>query len=260
MQEGNYKNVFRQDPVEPRMWSITTEPQFAIGQRAIFLHTDSGNVLWDCVTWLDQETVDWINEKGGLRAIVISHPHFYTTHLDWAKAFGCKIYVAKLDEEWLSRPDKDGHRVLLTDTDTEIWPGGPRALIVGGHFPGSMVLLWNKMIFVADTLMAVPVSPLKTISVAHADFLQSALNPNGRTPGTTSYVFMYSYPNMLPLPPDTLLSMWNVLKTVDFESSHGAFPNRDVRDKIAKARVLESMQIQVRNEGYRDHEIFATKL
>lgn len=71
---------------------------------------------------------------------------------------------------------------------------------------------------------------------------------------------MYSYPNMLPLPPDTLLSMWNVLKTIDFESSHGAFPGRDVRDKNAKARVLESMQIQARNEGYREHEIFSTKL
>lgn len=138
MQERNYKNIFREDPVEPRVWTITTEPQFAIGQRAFFIETESGNILWDCVTWLDQDTVDWINEKGGLKAIVVSHPHFYSTHLDWAEAFGCKVYVAKLDEEWLGRPDKHGDRVLLTETDTEIWAAGPRALIVGGHFPGSM--------------------------------------------------------------------------------------------------------------------------
>ena len=162
MQEGGYKNVFQQDSVEPRLWRMVTEPSFAIGQHAIFLQTDGGNVLWDCVTWLDQETIDWINEKGGLKAIVISHPHFYTSHLDWAEVFGCKVFVAKPDEEWLSRSDKDGDRVLLTETNTEIWPGGPRALIVGGHFPGSMILLWNKMIFVADTIMAVPVGPLLT--------------------------------------------------------------------------------------------------
>ena len=160
MQKEGCKNVFWQDTIEPRIWRIVTEPSFAIGQHAMFVQTDSGNVLWDCVTWLDQETINWINEKGGLKAIVISHPHFYTTHLDWAKAFGCKVFVAKADEEWLNRADKDGDRVLLTETNTEIWPGGPRALIVGGHFPGSMILLWNKMIFVADTIMAVPVGPI----------------------------------------------------------------------------------------------------
>ncbi len=71
---------------------------------------------------------------------------------------------------------------------------------------------------------------------------------------------MYSYPNMLPLPPDTLLSMWNVLKLAEFESTHGLFAGRDVRDKNAKARVLESMQIQARYEGYRDHQILTMKL
>lgn len=47
---------------------------------------------------------------------------------------------------------------------------------------------------------------------------------------------------------------------IDFESSHGAFVGRDVRDKDAKARVLESMQIQARNAGYIDHAILTTKL
>lgn len=32
--------------------------KFAIGQRAILLLTPHGNVLWDCITYLDQETVD----------------------------------------------------------------------------------------------------------------------------------------------------------------------------------------------------------
>jgi glyoxylase-like metal-dependent hydrolase (beta-lactamase superfamily II) len=154
---GNFKNTFCQDAVEPRLWSIATEPQFAIGQRCFFIQTDGGNVLWDCITYLDQDTVDWINTKGGLKAIVISHPHFYTTHLDWAAAFNCKVYVADADRSWLSRSGQDDKRVFLTENSNELWLEGPQALVPGGHFPGSMVLLWNKMLFVADTLMATPV-------------------------------------------------------------------------------------------------------
>ena len=61
---------------------------------------------------------------------------------------------------------------------------------------------------------------------------------------------------MIPLGPDTMLSMWQVLKKADFESTHGAFAGKDVRDKNLKARVLESMQIQARNSGHAEHEIF----
>ena len=157
---GNYKNAFYQDAVNSQLWSIVTEPHFAIGQRCFFIQTDGGNVLWDCITYLDQETVDWINAKGGLKAIVISHPHFYTTHLDWAAAFNCEVYVAGADRSWLSRSGQHDKQVFLTESSNELWSGGPQALILGGHFPGSMVLLWNKMLFVADTLMSTPVNCL----------------------------------------------------------------------------------------------------
>jgi hypothetical protein len=49
--------------------------------------------------------------------------------------------------------------------------------------------------------------------------------------------------------------MWQVLKTLDFESTHGAFVGTDIRDKNVKYRVLQSMKIQTRNEGYQDHDI-----
>lgn len=46
---------------------MTDMIKFAIGQRAILIQTPSGNVLWDCITLLDQETVDKViqlqNEK-----------------------------------------------------------------------------------------------------------------------------------------------------------------------------------------------------
>src|ERR1700686_5084270 len=43
---------------EPQLLSIHTEPHFAIGQRAFLLQTPQGNVLWDCLSLLDQPTID----------------------------------------------------------------------------------------------------------------------------------------------------------------------------------------------------------
>lgn len=81
--------------------STSTRKQLGIGERAILLQTDAGNVMWDMVAWIDDGTVDFIKSKGGLEAIVISHPHFYTTHLEWARIFGCPIYLCEADKEWL---------------------------------------------------------------------------------------------------------------------------------------------------------------
>ena len=61
---------------------------------------------------------------------------------------------------------------------------------------------------------------------------------------------------MIPLPPAELLKMWNVLKGLEFESTHGAFVGMEVRDPTVKGRVLGSMKIQVRGMGYKNHETF----
>jgi hypothetical protein len=53
--------------------------------------------------------------------------------------------------------------------------------------------------------------------------------------------------------------MWQVLKTLDFESTHGAFVGTDIRDENVKYRVLQSMKIQTRNEGYQDHGILSSE-
>ncbi len=43
--------------------------------------------------------------SAGCKAIAISHPHFYTTMVEWAKAFDCPVYVHAADKEWIMRPD-----------------------------------------------------------------------------------------------------------------------------------------------------------
>jgi len=65
-----------------RLLAIRTEPQLAIGQSAYLVRTPEGNVLWDCITYLDDETIKAIEAYGGLKAIAISHPHFFSTHVE----------------------------------------------------------------------------------------------------------------------------------------------------------------------------------
>lgn len=58
MRKDSYKNKFYESDIDSRVLEIATEPSFGIGQRACLLQTSHGNVLWDLVAYLDQETVD----------------------------------------------------------------------------------------------------------------------------------------------------------------------------------------------------------
>ena len=50
---ANHSN--RLEHEAPQLLGIGTEPEFAIGQRALLVQSPGGNLLWDCVTLLDQE-------------------------------------------------------------------------------------------------------------------------------------------------------------------------------------------------------------
>ena len=62
--------------IEPGLVGIRTMPAFAIGQQARLIQTPAGNVLWDCLSFLDDATIARVRELGGIAAITISHPHF----------------------------------------------------------------------------------------------------------------------------------------------------------------------------------------
>ena len=78
----SHMNSFRE--YEPGVIGIGSQPAFAIGQRALLVRTPGGNVLWDCIATLDAATVTMIKGLGGIQAIAISHPHFYTTMGEWS--------------------------------------------------------------------------------------------------------------------------------------------------------------------------------
>ena len=89
---------------------------FAIGQRALLLRTSGGNVLWDCVATLDAATVTAIKALGGIQAIAISHPHFYTTMVEWAQRLRLRTFICNAaDRHWIMRPDP---AIYLWEGDT----------------------------------------------------------------------------------------------------------------------------------------------
>ena len=86
---------------EPGLVGIGCEPSFAIGQRALLVTAPSGNVLWDCISLLDDEIGAFVEGRGGLAAIAISHPHYYSSMVEWSHAFDAPVLLHADDREWV---------------------------------------------------------------------------------------------------------------------------------------------------------------
>ena len=127
--------------VEPGLTSIRTNPLFAISQQAYWIETPQGNVLWDCISLVDPATVAAIQARGGLSAIAISHPHFYSSMVEWNHAFGhIPIYLHASDRQWIMRPDP---AIRLWEGDAQRINDHVTLIRCGGHFDGSTALHWT---------------------------------------------------------------------------------------------------------------------
>ena len=116
---------------------IGTEPAFAIGQRALLIRTPTGNVLWDMITYLDDELIRQVDDLGGIRAIAISHPHYYGSMIEWAHAFNAPIYLHAADRAWVARNDD---AVVFWQGETLEIGEGLTLINAGVHFAGGQVL------------------------------------------------------------------------------------------------------------------------
>lgn len=186
---------------EPNLTSVGVTPGFGIGQRALLVQTAQGNVLWDCVPMVDQATVTAINALGGIQAIALSHPHFYSGIADWSHAFGdVPIYLHAADREWVTR----GYHTI------EYWEGeqlelfdGVTLIHCGGHFAGASVLHWRDGAASEGVLLT-----------------GDTVYPVGNRQHVT---FLYSYPNLLPLPAHKVQQIKQRLAGVRFERIYAAW-------------------------------------
>lgn len=169
-----HHNIIKE--VEPNLTGIGTEPRLAIGQRALLIQTDEGNILWDCITLLDDETVAAVNALGGIDKIAISHAHYYSSMIEWSQTFDAPIYIHADDQEWVMRPDE---KVVFWEGETLPLADGITLIRCGGHYDGAQVLHWaagadGKGLLLTGDIINV-VSDRRYVS------------------------FMYSFPNLIPL-------------------------------------------------------------
>ncbi len=204
---------------EPGLRSIFTEPSFAIGERALLLQTPKGNVLWDCISLNDEATIDAIRNLGGIAAIAISHPHYYTTMIDWSLAFNnAPIYLHSSDRDWVARPHEN----------VRFWSGESKRLLdevvlihTPGHFDGYQVLHWPAGADGRGALLC-------------GDQPQVCMDLRWVS-------FMYSYPNYIPLGKQAVKEIVRRLDAYEFDRIYGAFPRRTV-SRDAKQVVKHSAE------------------
>lgn len=178
-------------------------PSFAIGQRALVVPAASGNVLWDCVPFLDEEVVEAVRGLGGISAVAISHPHYYSTMVEWARTFDVPVYLHESDQEWIGRRDE---HVQLWSGQTHQLSEDLTLVNLGVHFAGGTVMHWNAgagALFSGDIVQVVP------------------------DQGWVS--FMYSYPNLIPERPRIVRRAVDLLEPYDFETIYGAWWGRVVQ-------------------------------
>ena len=113
--------------MEPGVTAILTRPRLRSGSGR-FYRISGGNVLWDCLTLLDRTRIGIHRERGGLAAVAISHPHYYSS---WSTGprVSCPVYLHAADRQWVIRESPrlrfwDGETLILHDGLTLIRAGG----------------------------------------------------------------------------------------------------------------------------------------
>jgi hypothetical protein len=204
--------------VEPGLLGVGVEPPVAIGQRALLVRTDEGNLLWDPPGYLDEVSLRAVADAGGLRAVTASHPHFYGSMADWSDRFDAEVLLAEPDAGWLTRPPR---------RPPQSWSGAlevlPGVTLVqcGGHFPGSAVAHWAEGAAGAGALLSGD-----TIFV---------------TPGEDRVTFVRSAPNRLPLPERAVRRVVEAVRPYEYDRIYGGWWQPVLR-RDAKAVVERSAE------------------
>ena len=208
--------------LEPGLTGIGADPAIGIGQRALLVQTAAGNILWDCLGFIDDAGVAAVRDRGGLSGIAMSHPHFYGVCVEWSQAFSnAPIFIPEADRRWVMRPDPA----------VRMWRGtfapvaGLTLIQCGGHFEGSAVLHWSAgaegrgALLTGDTLTV----------VADRRFVS----------------FMRSYPNQIPLSASTIKGIVATVRPYRFDRVYGGWWDR-VIDRDGAAAVERSADRYIR--------------
>jgi glyoxylase-like metal-dependent hydrolase (beta-lactamase superfamily II) len=198
--------------VEPGLTGIGTSPAFAIGQRALLVQSRGGNVLWDCISLIDEATIAQVKALGGISAIAISHPHFYSAMVEWSRAFNAPIYLHAANREWVMRPDP---AVVFWEGETQALADDLTLVRCGGHFPGGTVLHW-------------PAGASGRGALLTGDIINVVQDRR--------YVsFMYSFPNLIPLSPAAVRRVVAAVEPFAYDRIYSAWWDKVVSQDARQA-------------------------
>jgi glyoxylase-like metal-dependent hydrolase (beta-lactamase superfamily II) len=213
MEELRRDHRTRIEPEGTGLTGIGIEPSFAIGQRALHVRTSGGGFIWDCTSLVDDAAVARVGALGGARAMAISHPHFYSSMVDWSHALGgIPIYLHEADRAWVMRDDP---AIVYWGGSSLLVEPGLTLIHCGGHFAGSAVLHWAGG---ADGLGALLTGD--TIMVAQ----------DRRTVS-----FMYSYPNLIPVGAAAVGRIVEAVEPFEFEQIYGGWSGKNVLEAGVQA-------------------------
>jgi hypothetical protein len=210
---GEYKNEIVVD--EEGLYSLKTKPAFAIAQTAYLVQSEGFNVLWDCITYLDDPTIEHVKKLGGIQAIALSHPHYYSTQVEWAEVFDAPIYIHEDDKEWVTRPSE---RIIFWTGESLELHKGVILHRLGGHFKGGVVLEWKEGNGQKGVLLT-------------GDIIQVVADRQWVS-------FMYSYPNLIPLPAAKVQEIAQAAGKLTFDRLYNAFHRiveKDAGESVQKS-------------------------
>jgi hypothetical protein len=177
-----------------------------IGQRALLIRTDAGNLLWDPTGYVDNALAADVAALGGLAAVASSHPHMFGVQVEWSRRFGgVPVYVQSADREWVQRVDPV---ISYWDEEIEVLPG---VLLhrIGGHFPGSSVAHFRGadgrgILLTGDTVAG--------------------------TPDEHWVSFLRSFPNKIPLSAGVVSKVADRLQRLDYDRLYDNFAGQVLAD------------------------------
>jgi hypothetical protein len=163
-----------------------------------------------------------VNARGGIRAIAISHPHFYSSMVEWADCFNAQIFLHSADREW----------VMCKSPRIQFWEGSTLSLWdeltlinCGGHFEGGTVLHW-------------PTGANRKGALLTGDIITVVRDRR--------YVsFLRSYPNLIPLGASAICRIVESIEPFSFEHIYGGWWETNVLSD-AKAAVKRSAERYLR--------------
>ena len=140
--------------LEPDLYGLSSIPKVGIGQRAMLLRTPEGNLLWDPTGYVDEQAATAVQDLGGVAVIATSHPHMFGAQTSWSRMLGGPpVLVNEADRHWVQREDPS---IRVWSGEEEVLPGVTLRTI-GGHFPGSAVVHWDRgVVLSGDTVFPGP--------------------------------------------------------------------------------------------------------